>query len=163
VFCADYDPVAGAFVSLGFIANRGNDRALQYLKRRGAETDKSAGDWAITSLAVSGRAEALTHLQSLDSVDFGAAESPRIAVEPGGNALATWLQLGAESDPDPLMRVHAGRFVVGWGWLVTRRHDFTESTTADLGGATAPLSIDHSGRGLASWLDKAGLHVARFE
>ncbi len=81
----------------------------------------------------------------LDSVVEG-ARSPRIAVSPGGNAIAVWYQ----SD-NTRFNVWTNRYVVGTGWGTA-----TLLETAD-GEAYHPrVAIDKSDNAMAIWLQEDG-------
>jgi hypothetical protein len=56
---------AAAVISLGYVANRGNDRAIDFLARGVVASDPSHVTWSIQGLGISGRPEAAEMLRQM--------------------------------------------------------------------------------------------------
>jgi hypothetical protein len=92
--------VSAAMISLGYLANRGSDAALEYVADKAERAEPPLVDWAVNALAVSGRDQARTHLQALSTRTHSAlysapeSESTRTRVDEALAAHARVRNLG---------------------------------------------------------------------
>jgi hypothetical protein len=74
----DLDATASAIISLGYLANRGNEAALAYLIGEARDVSSLQADWAVSALGVSGAPGALRALEELrEDADPPGAARPR--------------------------------------------------------------------------------------
>jgi hypothetical protein len=85
-------------------------------------------------------------------------ETPRIALAPNGNGIATWAQ---DSPGMTINEIWAARFIAGRGWQASARGRISdvEAGASD----TTSLAMDDAGRALVAWYQSNKVWVARFE
>ncbi len=114
-----------------------------WLQVRGAQTD-------VLASTLAARDAAWAPSEPIEFESQGNAESPRLALDAGGNALAVWRQTEGS-----VHHVWANRYVPGTGWGSSQRLD---GLTGD--AARPSLSLHPGGEGLVLWSSTEGAKVS---
>lgn len=111
------------------------DAAAVWVQGDGLRTNIWANEWSL-------RDASWGTPTLIETVNWGDAQRPQVAMDPSGNALAVWDQFdGAKTD------IWANRYVVGQGWQMATLIEFD-----DVSGAIAPrIAVDSQGNGIAVW------------
>lgn len=86
----------------------------------------------------------------LEADDTGDAQSPSVAVDGAGNAIAAWQQSDGTR-----VNIVANRYVQGTGWTGAQPVD-----TTDLGTFAPDVAMDASGNALAVWTQSDGMRYS---
>jgi len=87
--------------------------------------------------------------EPIEHADAGSAVSPRIAVEPGGNAVAVWMQGTGKviRDQGDQFQAWSNRYTAGRGWGNAEMIDIP----GDAQTRFPHVAIDDKGNGMAAW------------